>query len=163
MGQYDVKGYEGNPGYDGPYHPSAELDPDIKFVHAGDPEAAGKLEEEAYNKAKELHDERKKKDKESLESWEIEQGKTAVVRESSDYPDVAAPRKYEPPIETEGVSFSEKVKQDAELRSVDNDATARSSSSSGSNSGSSGSSGSSTPVKKAVAKKTAAKKATSAK
>lgn len=169
MGQYDVKGYEGNPGYDGPYHPSAELNPDIKFVHGGDPEAAGKLEAEAFARAKEFRKEREKQKEEALESWEIEQGKTAVVQDSKDeaYADFTAPGTYQPPVTTEGKTFVEEQKQTAKQgeqtteRAVDNDASARSSSTSGSNSSSSSSTSVSRPaVKKAAAKKTASKKPT---
>lgn len=167
MGQYDVKGYEGNPGYDGPYHPSAELNPDIKFVHGGDPEAAGKLEAEAFAKAKEFRKEREKQQKDSLESWEIEQGKTAVVQDSKDevYADFTAPGTYQPPVTTDGKTFVEEQKETAKQgeqateRAVDNDADARSSSTSSSNSSSS----SSSSVSRPTVKKTAAKKTTSPK
>jgi hypothetical protein len=139
MAQSDVKGYEGNPGYDGPYHPSAELNPDIKFVNGGDTEAAGKLEAEAFEKAKELRAEREKQSEESLESWELEQAKTLVVQGSDDYPDFVKPGTYQPPVTTEGKTFAEEVKESSDDAASDSTAASGSDTSVTSDSDSSGS------------------------
>lgn len=38
--EYKVEGYGERRDYDAPYHPTADLDPAVKFAHAGDPETA---------------------------------------------------------------------------------------------------------------------------
>lgn len=40
-----VEGYNKHSSYDSPYLPGADFDPDEVFANAGDPEAAGKVQE----------------------------------------------------------------------------------------------------------------------
>ena len=53
--EYKVAGYGERADYDAPYHPSADLNPAVKFANAGDPEAAAEVAQAEY--ANEVADE----------------------------------------------------------------------------------------------------------